>query len=90
MTVLTEMLYLRWIQYINMFDLGKEKISINCPQCGGHHTVTLNKVTSNESIYCPCGTTIHLQDKDGSVNNSTRSINNDFRDLENTMRNLGR
>lgn len=73
-----------------MFDLGKEKTSIDCPQCGGYHTVTLDQVTRNESIYCECGANIQLEDSGGSVRDSKKAINSAFRDLENTIRRLGR
>lgn len=71
-----------------MFGLRKEKISIDCPQCGAHHTLSLEQVTLNASIYCACGANIQLDDKGGSVRNSTRAINEAFRDLENTLRQL--
>jgi transcription elongation factor Elf1 len=64
-----------------MYDLGKEKVTVNCPSCKRKHSATLQQAANGATIRCTCGTNIKLQDKGSSVKKSIRSINDAFKKL---------
>lgn len=72
-----------------MFDLGKQKIEINCPSCNRRHAATFNDV-GKKTIRCGCGTNIQLQDSNNSVRNSVNDINKSFKKLEDAFKKFGR
>lgn len=73
-----------------MFDLGKQKVSIECPSCSRKHNVTIQQIATGVTVRCGCNTNIILEDKGGSAKSSIRNINNATRKLENTLRNFGK
>lgn len=73
-----------------MFDLGKEKVTVNCPSCNRKHTATFNDVSRNRTVRCGCGANLKLTDSGGSVKKGVSNINKAFKDLENTFKKLGK
>ncbi len=73
-----------------MFDLGKEKIDFNCPNCNRKHTVLLNDVSRRGSIHCGCGSNISLNDSNGSVKKGISDINSSLKKLEDAFKRFGR
>jgi uncharacterized Zn finger protein len=73
-----------------MFDLGKEKINIDCPSCGTKNITTILQVANGSTIRCSCGRNIKLHDKDGSARRSISSINNSMKKLNDVFKKLGR
>jgi len=62
-----------------MFDLGKEKITIDCPTCNRKHTVLLQDVANGRTVRCTCNTNIKLQDKGGTARRSIDDLNRAIR-----------
>jgi hypothetical protein len=73
-----------------MFDLGKQKIDIECPECNRKVSVTLDQVAEEQIVTCPIGHKIQLQDKDNSAREGIKDINKSFKDLERTIKNFGK
>jgi transcription elongation factor Elf1 len=74
-----------------MFDISRQNIAFDCPQCGRKNSVTLAQVASQATITCAwCRQQITLKDKNGSASKSVRDINNAMRNFENTIKKLGR
>jgi hypothetical protein len=71
-----------------MIDLSKEEIEISC-DCGAVHKATLQDVINTKTIRCRCGSSIKLNDKDGSVHKSVNDMNKTFKELEDTFKSLG-
>ena len=71
-----------------MFDIGKEMIEFECPQCRKKLKATLNDVSSGKSIYCSsCKTKIHTS-ADASAKRSVDSINKSLKNLEKTIKKI--
>ena len=73
-----------------MFDLGKEKITIECPTCNRRHTVTVQQVANRSTIKCSCNTNMQLKDERGSARRSINDINNSMKKLNDVFKKLGR
>ena len=73
-----------------MFDISKEKISIDCPECKRKHQVTLQQVANQATIRCSCSANIKLTDKNGSARRSIQEINSSFKKLDDAFKRLGR
>ena len=74
-----------------MFDIGKEKINGNCPNCNARFSTTLERVGRNAVISCrSCGERIQLKDQGGATQKAIRDIKKASDDLEKAFRKLGR
>jgi transcription elongation factor Elf1 len=73
-----------------MIDIGKQKISNNCPACGKVYTVTIKQVADQATVKCLCGQQIQLRDSGGSAKKAVRDINKAALDLERAFKRLGR
>jgi transcription elongation factor Elf1 len=74
-----------------MFDLSKEKIDFNCPECGRKNVVGLSQVADQATINCPgCLNQITLKDNNGSTRKGISDINNAFKGLDNALKKLRR
>ena len=73
-----------------MSDIGQERVSLRCPSCGRTVGFTLADVAGRKTIRCSCGSSIVLEDKQGSVRRSTQQVNKALRDLENTIKRFNR
>jgi transcription elongation factor Elf1 len=73
-----------------MFDLGKEKITIECPSCNRKHQATLQQVSNRATIHCSCGTNIKLEDKGGSTRRGIQSINDSMKKVNDAFKKLGK
>lgn len=73
-----------------MFDLGKEKTTIDCPSCNRKHTVTLLQVANRSIVFCPCGTNIQLEDKGGSARRGIQSVNDSMKKLNDMFKKFGK
>lgn len=74
-----------------MFDLGKTKISINCPSCEFVNKVTLDDVSKGKEIICKgCLNIIKLVDKDNSTKKSVKSVKKSIDNLSNTLKKLSK
>ena len=75
---------------IDMIDISKEKISVNCPDCKRLIRVTIAQISKQESINCSCGQTIQLVDESGSNKKTVKDINKAFKDFERTLKKFGK
>jgi transcription elongation factor Elf1 len=74
-----------------MFDLSKEKIDFNCPECGRNNVVTLSQVANQATITCiGCRERINLKDNGGSARRTINDSNKAMRDLESAFKKLGK
>jgi len=74
-----------------MIDIGKEKLTYNCPKCGRKITFTLNQVAKQATVKCSgCGEHIKLQDSNSSARLGISQINKSFRDFERTLKQFGK
>lgn len=73
-----------------MFDLSKQKVDVECPNCKKKHTATFQDVTNSKIIHCSCNTDIKLKDSNGSVRKSVSDINSAMKKLEQSLKSFGR
>jgi predicted Zn finger-like uncharacterized protein len=69
------------------FDLGKEKIKVECPECKTENAVSLGQLQRQEQVKCmKCGATMRLGDVNGSVGKTVTAVNSAFDELKNAVR----
>lgn len=73
-----------------MIDIGKEKVSMNCPECKRSIQVSTGQISRQELVKCRCGQSIRLVDSKGSNEKAVRDINKAFKDLEKTFKSFGK
>ena len=73
-----------------MFDISKQKIEIDCPNCKSKISITINQVANQEIVRCNCGQKIQLEDNNSSSKKSINDVNKAFSSLEKTINNIGK
>jgi predicted Zn finger-like uncharacterized protein len=72
------------------FDLAKERIKVECPECKTENAVSLGQVQRQEQVKCmKCGATMPLRDVDGSVGKTVTYVNSAFDEMKNALREIG-
>lgn len=74
-----------------MFDLNKQWITMECPNCGYQDDIQMIDVKTEKTVFCHnCKKMITLHDADASVHSGVKRINNKFKELENLFKNFGK
>jgi len=72
-----------------MFDIGKQKINISCPECDFKNSVSLKQIENQESIVCAgCKCRIKLIDEDKSVRREVKNVNQGMNKLKRSLKNI--
>ena len=70
-----------------MFDLAKELLEIECPQCSYVFDIQYLDVSCQVRRECPCcRIRIHFIEPDGSVSGSIQDVGSAFREFDKTLR----
>lgn len=71
-----------------MYDISKQSVKIECPNCKNSIPVTLNQIAEQVLVKCICGQEIQLQDSNGTNKKAIDEVNKSFKDLEKSIRQL--
>lgn len=72
-----------------MVDLKKEKVEVDCPECGKAMQVSIEAVLAQRTVPCPkCKASIKLVDKNGSVQKTVQKIDKALKDLDASLKKL--
>lgn len=73
-----------------MYDISKQSVKIECPNCKNSIPVTLNQIAEQVLVKCICGQEIQLQDSNGTNKKAIDEVNKSFKDLEKSIRKLSK
>jgi hypothetical protein len=73
-----------------MFDISKQSVKIECPNCKHSISVTLNQIAEQVLVNCICGQEIQLQDSNGTNKKAIDEVSKSLEELEKTIRQLGK
>lgn len=73
-----------------MYDISKQSLKIECPNCKNSIPVTLNQIAEQVLVKCICGQEIQLQDSNGTNKKAIDEVNKSFKDLEKSIRKLSK
>ncbi len=74
-----------------MFDLNKNWITIECPNCSYQDEIQLIDVKTKKTVFCHnCKIKINLLDGDASVHTGVNNINEAFDKINKLFKNFGK
>lgn len=66
-----------------MKDHGNDTIKVNCASCNSIHTLTLNQIANEESIFCECGELMIFKDEGGVCKKVIAQLNAQYNSAKN-------